>query len=621
MGDGTAPASRPAHGLNAAALQRPAAPPREAPTWELVLKRNSIERLKREKFPLDIRDELPRLIDEGYEQVSEEDIVRLQWWGLYHDKPKVGYFMLRIKLPNGILSPQQVRTIGELCIKYGRGDEEQSLRSGTGYCELATRQNIQLHWIRLVHLPDVFATLERNGLTTAGGCGDTVRNITGCPVAGVSRDELFDTTPLVLEAARFFYGNREYSDLPRKHKITIAACPYQCNAPEMHCIALIGAKKIEVDGRERLGYAVRVGGGLSSAPRIARDLNAFVEPGDAIPVLRAILDLWKSDPKYRLSRVKARLKFMVDDYGAEGFRQQVVERLGRPLEEFPAPTPAAQTEHIGVHPQRQEGFYYIGFPVYLGIVTGEQLRRIADVVEDYDGDVRVTRQQNLILTGVPETRVEEVVTRMGELGIPLDANRIRATSVGCTGQPLCNYAVTPTKGKLGQLIQHLERTFGSTIEGLKINLDGCPHACGHHWLGDIGLQGTTGRGDATSDEKIEAYDIFLRGRYGADAQIGRPLIRRVPEADTQFYVERLVRAYLEGRQDTESFQQWSDRLTDEELVAIGMGGARQARGDGDAPTLAASDARPLRQVQVATGVRPAARHTLSPVVLETGIGG
>jgi ferredoxin-nitrite reductase len=175
------------------------------PDWELVLKRNPVERLKREKAPLGIRDELPALIAAGYENVAEEDVVRLQWWGLYHDKPKVGTFMLRIKVPAGQLAPAELRAIGEVSNRYGRGEGE-----------LSTRQNVQLHWLELARLPDVFADLERAGVTTAGGCGDTVRNITGCPVQGLAADELFDASPTVTAAADLFYGNPDWANLPRQ---------------------------------------------------------------------------------------------------------------------------------------------------------------------------------------------------------------------------------------------------------------------------------------------------------------------------------------------------------------------------------------------------------------------
>ncbi len=354
-------------------------------TWDLVLKRNSVERLKREKPPLGIVDELPALIAAGYENVAEEDIVRLKWWGLYHDKPKIGTFMLRIKLPAGLATPAQLRTIGEVSNRYGRG-------SG----ELSTRQNVQLHYLELAALPDVLAGIEAAGLTTAGGCGDAVRNITGCPVSGLAHDELFDATPVVEEAAEFFYGNPEYSDLPRKHKITIAACADRCNAPEINCISFVGVLR---DGQP--GFAVLVGGGLSSVPRLARDLGVFVRLDEALPVMRALLDAWKEDPNYRISRVKARMKFMVDDLGPEGMRAECERRLGYRLPDYELPPPPAFTDHIGVHDQRDPDLVYIGVPVHLGLASGDQMIAVADLAERLGGDVRITRQQNFVLTSVP----------------------------------------------------------------------------------------------------------------------------------------------------------------------------------------------------------------------------
>src|SRR2546425_7632587 len=292
--------------------------PREPATWELVLKRNPVERLKQAKAPLGIRDELPALIAMGYESVPEEDVVRLQWWGLYHDKPKVGTFMLRLKIPSGILPPAKLQAIGEVPTRYGRGD-----------AELSTRQCIQLHWPRLEELPNVFAALDAAGITTAGGCGDTVRNITGCPVAGLDANELFDCTGLVAEVADFFYGNPDFTNLPRKHKYSIASCADRCNAPEINCVSLVGVVN---EGRE--GYAVRVGGGLSSVPRIARDLGVFVPKEQSNEILGAVTTVWSEDLKYRMSRVKARLKFMVDEIGGEGMLERVEAKLGRTLERY-----------------------------------------------------------------------------------------------------------------------------------------------------------------------------------------------------------------------------------------------------------------------------------------------
>ena len=204
-------------------------PKREPPSWELVLKRNTVERLKHDLFPSELTNQWNRLVETPYEKLPEEDIVRLQWFGMYHDKPKIGTFMMRVKIPSGILTPEGLRAIGQISEEFGRGQGE-----------LTTRQNIQLHYITLDHFPVIHERLKAAGLTTLGGCGDVVRNITGCPVAGVDHDELFDVTGLVREAANFFYGNREYSDLPRKHKISIASCRFQCNAPEINCVSLVG---------------------------------------------------------------------------------------------------------------------------------------------------------------------------------------------------------------------------------------------------------------------------------------------------------------------------------------------------------------------------------------------
>jgi ferredoxin-nitrite reductase len=541
-------------------------------TLDQVVRKNSIERLKKEKHPLDVLEDLPELIAKGYEAVSEEDVVRLMWYGLYHDKPKTGFFMLRVKVPSGILSPERLRTIGRLSVRFGRG-----------FGELSTRQNIQLHWIRLDHLPEVLETLDRSGLNVRGGCGDTVRNITGCPVAGLDGEELFDARPIVEEAARFFYGNREYCDLPRKHKITISACRHQCNAPDINCIALVGALK---EGRP--GFAIRVGGGLSTVPRLSRDLGVFVPVEECLPVLRGVIDVWKDSLKYRLSRVKARLKFMVDDVGAEGYRRLVEERLGRPLEDGTAPAPETESEHVDVHRQKQPGLAYVGFPVPQGLVSGEQMLRIAEVAESSGGDVRLTRQQNFILTGIPEDRVAQVVEGVAAIGFRLDVNRIRASSVACTGQPLCNYAVAQTKPKLAEILDRLEARFGKDVEGLRVNVDGCPHACCHHWVSDIGLQGTTLRERGPDGEKLQGYEIYLRGGLGLDSAIGRPIVRRVPADKAPLYVERLVEAYLTGRHEGERFKPFADRHADEELIAIAAG-ERKANGAGGAAT----DRRPV----------------------------
>ena len=516
-------------------MSKPAPRATEAPTLELVLKRNSVERLKREKSPLGMLDELPALIAAGYEQMPEEDIVRLKWWGLYHDKPKIGTFMLRVKVPGGILQPHQLRAIGEISNEYGRGEGE-----------LTTRQNIQLHFLELKALPDVFDRLHAAGLTSAGACGDTVRNITGCPVAGLAHDELFDPTPVLEEAAAFFYGNPDYSDLPRKHKIAITACADACAAPEINCVGLVGALR---DGEE--GFGVLVGGGLSSVPRIARELGIWVPKAEAVQVLAAILDEWREDLRYRVSRVKARLKFMIDDIGSEGMRERIEARLDRRFDDFELPPLPRADNHLGV----RDG--WVGVPVHLGLLSGDQMFALADL----GLEVRITRQQNLVLVGSVDAEA------LARIGLPLDVSSLRGDAIACTGEPHCNFSVTETKSRMDGLVQLLEERFPrGSLDGLRLHLDGCPHACAQHWVGDIGFQGTTVRDE--EGRRRQAYDVYLRGSLDRPAAIARPVFRRVPTEELDETVVALVDGWVEGRVDGESFRTWCDRTTDAELAEL-----------------------------------------------------
>ena len=542
---------------------------RPAPDWEQVYRRNFLERLKRDRPPVEVRTELPDLIARGYEAIPEEDMVRLHWWGIAHDKPKIGTFMVRIKVPGGLLTPAQVRGLGRIARAHGRDG-----------VELTTRQGAQLHWVPIGDLPAVVAEVEAIGLSTSGAEGDTVRNVTGCPVAGLTGQDLFDVTPVLREVAEFFDANPDYANLPRKHKYTISACPAQCNAPEIADVALVGVVR---EGRR--GFALRVGGGMANTPRISRDVGVFVPVEDTVAVLRAVTDAWQRDLRYRMSRARARIKFMMDDLGPEAFRARVEEQLGRRLEDGAAPAPVGEADHLGIHPQKRGGLVHVGVPVPSGRVPGSVLALLADLVEDFGGDVRLTRQQNIVLGHVPGRRLDEIRARLAEVGLPVDRGRAVGRSIACTSNRFCNYSVAETKDKLDDVLAQLSERHGpERIGDLAIHLDGCPHACAQHWIGEIGLQGTTTH---VGDERVEAYDLSVGGGLGRRTAIGRRLLRRIPTDEVADVLDRLVGAWLTERDrgsvdDAFSFGDFCDWHTDEELLGIAVGerASTDAAGEG-----------------------------------------
>ena len=557
---------------------RPRRADRPPPDWDLVLRRNSIERLKQERPPMHVRDELPELIERGYEDIPEEEMVRFHWWGLAHDKPKIGTFMVRVKVAGGLVLPAQLKALGAISREYGRDE-----------AELTTRQGIQLHWVHMSMLPEVLAAIEAAGLTTCGAEGDTVRNITGCPVAGLTAAEPFDVMPVIQEAAQHFWGKPEFSNLPRKHKYTISACPAQCNAPEIHDVALVGTVK---DGQP--GFGLRVGGGMANTPRISRDVGVFVPVGEAVEVLQAVTNAWQRDLRYRVSRAKARIKFMMDDYGPEGVRAKIEEQLGRPLADGSVPGPTAEADHMGVHAQRQPGLSTIGVPVPAGRVTGSMLEQLGELLGELGADLRFTRQQNFILGNVPTGRAGEVQDRLAGLGLPPGKGRAYARSIACTSHRFCNYSVAETKGKLDDILGRLTTRFGSEqIGDLSIHLDGCPHACAQHWVGEIGLQGTTATVEG-AEERIEAYDLTVGGGLGKRTAIGRRLLRRIPEDQVDTVLERLVAGWLStrdsnGQQAGYTFGDFATELSDEALLALATG-AGEAASPAAASTAAAGQA-------------------------------
>lgn len=527
---------------------QPATPKGEVTRAE-VLRRNAAERLKQEKAPWQMEAELPRLARLTARALSEDDLRRLEWQGVYHDRPKQGLFMVRIKAPNGVLTPPRLRMLGELAVRYGHNR-----------VEITTRQTVQIHGLRLRVIPKVLEVLGSAGLSGRGGGGDVTRNVTGCPVAGLDPEEWFDPTPVVAEALRQIVENPAYGDLPHLHRLSISACRSHCCAPELQDTSLVG-----VIQKGQPGFAVWVGGSGAAPARLAESLGVFVTTDEAVEVVQAILDIWRSDLHYRVSRSRARLKFMVEDLGLAGFRKRVEAHLGRRLTNLTEnPKPLERTSHLGLHPQKQKGLYYVGFPVVSGLISGDQLLRVAELTAAHGAEARLSREQNLIIADVPKSSVDRFVKQMADKAqLSVTGHPLGGQSIACCGSPHCNDFKAETKRKLAEVVGHLEHQFGAEVNNLRIYMSGCSHGCGQHLVGDIGLLGSQ-----STAAGGEAYDIVVGGGLGAEAQLGQGVVRRVPAAQLKYSLERLVRTYLSQRRNGESAQHFFCQLPVADLTAL-----------------------------------------------------
>jgi sulfite reductase (ferredoxin) len=530
-------------------------------------KAQRMERLKREKNPWETFDEVRAFARAGRSSVVPEwASAYFKWWGVYTQGDGVGatggkggeglatdWFMMRIGIPNGIVSAHQLRIIGGLTRKYARN-----------LADITVRQNIQLHWLSIESLPEVVDALDAIGLSPKGACGDVVRNVTGCPLAGVAADELIDASPIAFAIAKDLKGNSEFYNLPRKFKISATGCPSWCNYPEINDIALTPVKR----GGE-VGYSLRVGGGLSNEPHLAVRLDAFVRPDQAVRVVRGITEIFRDQQGLRESRERARMKylFMREGWTAERFLDELHARLDFKLdpgvpEEIPD---ESLRDHVGIHPQRQPGLAYVGASVLRGRMTGEQLEAAADLAERFgSGSLRATVSQNLVFIDVPHAKTGELARELGQIGLHVEASPFWRGAIACTGTEFCKLAITETKGFARWLVDELEERLPQFDQQLKLHVTGCPNSCGQHWIADIGLEGKKIKHEG---KLTDAYYFCLGGAVGEHARIARPVGYRCPAPLVPEAVERLLRNYLEGRQYDESLRSWFARHSNDELRA------------------------------------------------------
>lgn len=547
-------------------------------------KAQKAERLKQALNPWEAYTEIQRFAREGIASVPPEWGMYFRWWGVYSQGDGVGavggkggegksvpYFMVRIRIPNGALKAHQLRTIAGLAERHARS-----------VADLTVRQNVQLHWVTIEDLPVVLETLWRTGITTLGACGDVTRNVTGCPVAGVDADELVDASPLVHEVTRLLNGNPDFYNLPRKYKVTITGCRAWCVYPEINDVGLTATRH---PATGEIGFAVRVGGGLSTDPHLAEPLDAFVRWRQVVPVIRGISEVFRDSDVLRQNREKARLKFLFLNGGwtPGKFLAALEDRLGfrlAPGVSAPAPDDVYR-DHVGIHPQRQDGHAYVGLPVVRGRITPEQMRAVADLSERYgSGELRTTTMQNLLILDVPRAKTAALASEVASVGFPLEASPFRRGTVACTGSEFCKLALTETKGFARWLVDALEARLPGFDRHVRIHVTGCPNSCGQHWIADIGLEGKKVKLDGAL---VDAYYFVVGGAVGRHQAVARPVGYRVPASEAPAALERLLRAYLDERRADESFREFTVRHTDDELRAF-LAGGLVAVAERDVPT-------------------------------------
>jgi sulfite reductase (ferredoxin) len=531
---------------------------------------NPNERSKKDDNPLNVRQRIETIYARhGFASIDPADLRgRFRWYGLYTQRrPGIDggrtavlepeelddeYFMLRVRIDGGQLDLAQLRAVAHVSQAYGRDT-----------ADVTDRQNIQLHWIEIENVPQIWRELESVGLSTTEACGDSPRVILGSPVAGIAAAEAVDATPAIREIQERFIGDPSLANLPRKFKTSIGwlpDLPYEAND-----VALVGVHHPE----HGPGFDLWVGGGLSTNPMLAQRLGAWVPLAEVPEVWLAVISVFR-DYGYRRLRSRARLKFLLADWGVARFRHVLeTEYLHRPLIDGPAPElPERPYDHVGVHEQR-DGRYYVGVAPVAGRVSGTMLGKLADVAEAHgSGRVRTTPHQKLIVLDVPGDRVDSLVVALREIGLQAQPSSWRRSTMACTGIEFCKLAIVETKARAIDLGADLEKRLADIDVDISINVNGCPNACARTQVADIGLKGQLVRG--ADGQMVEGFQVHLGGALtvsrGQSASFGRKLRGLKTTADElPDYVERLARRYAAARGDGESFAQWVVRADEEDL--------------------------------------------------------
>ena len=475
---------------------------------------NKIEKIKLEKDGLDIKKDIRRFAEKGWEAISDDNIQRLKWYGLFLRTPTPGHFMLRVRIPNGQTFSYQIKVLAQIAQGFGNG-----------VIDVTTRQQVQIRHLKIENIPEVFELLEMSGLNSAQTGQDNVRNIMGCPVAGIHPKEVLNASPQVLALTEHILENREFSNLPRKFNVAITGCPDNCVHAETQDLALVPASK-DVKGEPVLGFNVLAGGKLGSGGyRIASSLNVFVTPEQAKEVCRAVILIFR-DHGSRENRSQNRLAFLLDEWGEDRFRAELEKRLKRSL------PPAAKelrnaesSEHIGIYRQKQPSMNYVGLKIPVGRIMGNKLEQVAGLAERYgNGEIRISPAQILILPNVTDKNLGDLLEEPLLKELDYHPSSIMRGLVSCVGSDYCHLAAIETKNRALQVASKLEETLSETAP-ITMHWSGCPAGCGNHLVADIGL---LGKRIKLGGDVVDAVDVFVGGRAGPDPKLAVKLMENVP---------------------------------------------------------------------------------------------
>ncbi|OMP67243.1 nitrite/sulfite reductase [Domibacillus epiphyticus] len=515
--------------------------------WANNEKLSKQELQKIERDWLEIFNDIKGYSQGGFDSIPKDQWDGFKWAGLYLQRPKEdGYFMMRVKVPSGIMSNEQLEALGGIARDYGRG-----------VFDITTRQAIQFHWLTIEQIPDIFDRLDSVGLTSAFACGDVPRNVIGNPLAGIDPNETIDTTEIVKEVEAAFFKNPDFSNLPRKFKISVNANIYNAGNAEINDVAFIPAEK-EIDGEVKQGFHLKVGGGLSSAPKLAKLLDLFVLPEQVVDVAKAVATIFR-DHGYREKRHRARLKFLVEDWGPEKFLETLLLITG--------PMPTAGTDltkgwngsyFYGVHPQKQDGLSYVGVNVPVGRLDDKEVFEIARLAREYgNGEVRTVGTQNLIFPNVPTEKAEALLSESIFNRLKVNAPKFTAYSVSCTGIEYCNLALTETKERMKRVAAYLDENVDIDVP-VRIHMVGCPNSCGQRQIADIGLQGVMMR---DKDKKmIEAFEINVGGTLLDGGAFNEKLKGKIDGEVLPEVLREFLLYFKETKQPGETFREYFLRV-------------------------------------------------------------